>query len=431
LRGFFLYCSVKLIAKLYLIFLSLTPYAPSFNTIDNNAAEWFYLSLLNLVFLVLLIYYRKSKIFQIKSKIFLSFLLFFVLAFISSFFALNQTESFVRLSDIGVVLISLYLIYFFIKNDSISLKFLILLLSFTLIIDISGTLYNYIYFFSDRLYDFNNAMAIKGFYSNKNITAVAIGLKIPILLYLFNYYNKKIIKFFLVLVASTSFITLYLLSARALFLSYIISISIVFFLILYRTIKYDESFFSSFKPIIPLFISIVIGYLVFNNLNTAENLDIDSRFDTVVKGVDDESINQRVTFYSHAIESISNNFFFGVGIGNWKIYSVKYWANEMPSYVVPKHVHNDLLEIFAETGFFGFTAYFLFFLFIIIKLTSILVNTLNFNQPLLNSLILIPFIVLLIDTNLNFPLDRPAIQAYFIICIAVLETFIQENINEK
>ena len=421
---------MKLIAKLYLIFLSLTPYVPSFNTIDNNVVEWFYLSLLNIVFLVLLIYFGKSKIFQIKSKIFLSFLVFFLLAFISSFFALNQTESFVRLSDIGVILISLYLVYFFIKNELISFKFLIHIISFTLIIDLVGTVYNYIYFFSDRLYDFNSASVIKGFYSNKNITAVAIGLKIPILLILLNYYNKKFIKILFICVASVSFITLYLLSARALFLSYIVSISIVFFLILYRIIKYDENFFSSFKPFFPLFISIVIGYLVFNNLNTAENLGIDSRFETVVAGIEDESINQRVTFYGHAIESISNNFFFGVGLGNWKIYSVKYWANEMPSYVVPKHVHNDFLEIFAETGFFGFTAYFLFFLFIIIKLTSIFVNTLNLNQPILNSLILLPFVIIFIDTNLNFPLDRPAIQAYFIICIAILETFIKENINE-
>tara|TARA_B100000989_G_scaffold260141_1_gene210630 strand:- start:334 stop:1602 length:1269 start_codon:yes stop_codon:yes gene_type:complete len=422
---------VKLITKLYLIFLSLTPYIPSFNTIDNNAAEWFYLSLLNIVFLVLLIFFRKSKIFQVKSKIFLFFLLFFVFAFFSSFFALNQTESFVRLSDIGVILISLYLIYFFIENNTISLKFLILLLSFTLIIDISGTLYQFIFFFSDRLYDFNNAMAIKGFYSNKNITAVAIGLKIPILLFLLNYYNKRIIKILVISIASISFMTLYLLSARALFLSYFVSISIVLFLIFYRIIKYDENVSSSFKPFLPLFLSLILGYIVFINLNTAENLGINYRFETVAKGIDDESINQRVTFYSHAIESISNNFFLGVGIGNWKIYSVKYWANEMPSYIVPKHVHNDFLEIFAETGFFGFSAYFLFFLFIIIKLLRIFVNTFNSNLPILNSVILISFIVILIDTNLNFPLDRPAIQAYFIIYIAILEKFVKENIDDK
>ncbi|MBL6655232.1 MAG: O-antigen ligase family protein [Flavobacteriaceae bacterium] len=422
---------MKLVAKFYLIFLSLTPYVPAFNTIDSNAAEWFYLSLLNLVFLVLLFYLRQSKTFQIKSKIFISFLVFFVLAFISSFFAINQTESFVRLSDVGVILISLYIVYFFIKNDSISFKFLILLLSCTLIIDISGTLYNFIYFFRDRLYDFNDAMAIKGFYANKNITAAAIGLKIPILLYSLKYYNKRIIKILVISIASISFMTLYLLSARALFLSYIVSISIVFFLILYRTIKFDNNILSSFKPFIPLFLSVIFGYIVFINLNTAENLGVDSRFETVVKGVDDESINQRVTFYGHAIESISNNFFFGVGIGNWKIYSVKYWANEMPSYTVPKHVHNDFLEIFAETGFFGFTAYFLFFLFIIIKLTRVLVNTLNLDKTLLNSLIILPFIIIIIDTNLNFPLDRPSIQASFIICIAILETFIKENTDEK
>ena len=122
-----------------------------------------------------------------------------------------------RLSDIGVILTSIYLIYFFIRNTSISLKFLIIILSLTLIIDIMGSLYNYIFYFSDRTYDFNNAMAIKGFYSNKNITAAAIGLKIPILLILLNYYNTRIIKILIISISSVSFMILYLLSARALF----------------------------------------------------------------------------------------------------------------------------------------------------------------------------------------------------------------------
>ena len=422
---------MKLIAKFYIILLSLTPYTPSFDTIDNNAADWFYLSLINLLFLVLLFFYRRSKIFIITSKIFLSFLVFFVLAFISSFFALNQTESFVRLSDIGVILISIYLIYFFINNNSLSLKFLIITLSFSLIIDISGSLYNYIYYFSDRTYDFNNAMAIKGFYSNKNISAAAIGLKIPILLILLNYYNTKFIKILVFSILSISFMILYLLSARALFLSYLVSLLLLLIFLFYRSFRNDEKFLSLLKPFIPLFFSIVTGYIFFINLNTADNVDINSRFETVVAGIEDESINQRVTFYGHALESITNNFFFGVGIGNWKIYSVKYWANEMASYTVPKHVHNDFLEMFAETGVFGFTAYFLFFLFIIVKLRKVLENTLNKKLPVLTCIIFIPFTVILIDANLNFPIDRPSIQASFIICIAILERFSLKNRDEK
>ena len=422
---------MKLIAKFYIILLSFTPYVPTFDTIDNNAAEWFYLSLLNLLFLVLLFFYRKPKIFQIKSKIFLSYLVFFVLAFISSFFALNQTESFVRLSDIGVILTSIYLIYFFIRNTSISLKFLIIILSLTLIIDIMGSLYNYIFYFSDRTYDFNNAMAIKGFYSNKNITAAAIGLKIPILLILLNYYNTRIIKILIISISSVSFMILYLLSARALFLSYFVSVLLLLIFLFYLSFKNDENFFKILNPFLPIFLSIALGYVSFINLNTADNVDIDSRLETVVSGTEDESINQRITFYGHALESITNNFFFGVGIGNWKIYSVKYWANEMTSYTVPKHVHNDFLEIFAETGFFGFTAYFLFFLFIIIKLAKVLLSTFKKNLPVLICIIFIPFTVILIDANLNFPLDRPSIQASFIICIAILERLSKENGDEK
>ena len=56
------------------------------------------------------------------------------------------------------------------------------------------------------------------------------------------------------------------------------------------------------------------------------------------------------------------NPFFGNGIGNWKIISVKYDAPFMKDYIVQYHAHNDFLQFLAETGIFGFIFYLFFFI---------------------------------------------------------------------
>ena len=81
---------------------------------------------------------------------------------------------------------------------------------------------------------------------------------------------------------------------------------------------------------------------------------LDNRVTSIINNQDDRSASERIRFYSGAIKYISSNPILGCGIGNWRIMSIKYDAENMFSYIVPYFAHNDFIEIFAETGILGF-----------------------------------------------------------------------------
>ena len=112
--------------------------------------------------------------------------------------------------------------------------------------------------------------------------------------------------------------------------------------------------------------------------------------------------------------------FIGVGIGNWKINSVEYDRKYMEDYTVPYHMHNDFLQIFAETGIIGFILYFGIFAYLTLILVHKLINKKLKFQHLILLMCLITYIV---DANFNFPHERSEIQAIFPIIIGLILYF--------
>ena len=209
-------------------------------------------------------------------------------------------------------------------------------------------------------------------------------------------------------------------------------IACMFFLLLVLFIgrlnnkNFKIGFKNSLVYIIPLFIS-----LTFFNLTEGdeETLSIQNRVETITSQ-GDESISQRLRFYTHTLKQFSQTPLFGIGIGNWKIVSIKYDADNIYSYVVPYFAHNDLLEILAETGILGFIPFFIFILCIFkINLKNI-INYIYRESVFNNVFLTLPFIVYFIDMNLNFPLDRPSMQIFLITYIIITQIII-DNENQR
>ena len=178
----------------------------------------------------------------------------------------------------------------------------------------------------------------------------------------------------------------------------------------------------------------IIAILIFiplDNKNTVDDrLDINTRISSITPDQTDESTNQRLRFYGHAINQITQTPIIGIGLGNWKLYSIKYEAKNMYSYIVPFTAHNDFLEIFAETGIIGFLSYAFFIYFVLrFNINNIfqwLNNEINFSSVYM----FIPFIIYFIDMNLNFPLSRPSMQIYFLLYILILLSY-RKQVNAK
>ena len=411
---------MKLLGHLYFVSIFTSIYVYSYEAIDMKAFQWFSLSIINVVFLLIFLVKspRVDIIKEISSNIFLKyFSLFFLAASISTLVALNKIESLVRLTDFFTILITIALGTFILNKRYIKVNFLITLFTLSLILDVISCLNLYRILTLDSDYNYNLANEIRGFYGNKNITAAALAFKIPFALQLFFKKKKFYIKFLLLTLISLAFLVIFLLTARAAFVS--ITLCGIFLTVISAIGYFLHKNFHYLKPL--AYIGPLILALSFFNLveGNDESLNIQSRVELIAEG--DESISQRTRFYFHAIKQFSLTPFLGVGVGNWKIESIKFDSENIYSYVVPYFAHNDFLEILAETGIIGFIPYFLF-IFYIFKITYH-----NFKDYLHNGkyfqhlLMALPLIVYFIDMNLNFPLDRPSMQVFLITYIIILQ----------
>ena len=157
----------------------------------------------------------------------------------------------------------------------------------------------------------------------------------------------------------------------------------------------------------------VVGFS-FLYLGKQNSANIANRIQTI--NYSDESTQQRIRFYKHALNHTLNHPIFGVGLGNWKIKSVDYDSLKMKSYIVPYHVHNDFLEISSELGFIGLLLYitpfvYLFFLFY---------KNLNSNYFSEYLILFMAISVYCIDAMLNFPQARVINQLCFIFIFSLL-----------
>lgn len=413
----------NLVAKIYIVLLFLAVYVVSVDPIDLKAGQWLNLSIINPFFLLYILARGSSEniLNSFKNNFVKYFGLFFVVACLSSIWAINPTESLVRLTDLFIILSTLFIVTFLKINSKINLSLILSLITFSLFIDLFGTLNQYRLIAISDGFDFSLANEIRGFYANKNITAVAIAFKIPFVIFYLRNFNNRFIKLVLLILISSAFFSLFLISARAVFVS--VSLCLLFISFIYSIKAFSNKSVYLLKPLYAFVFPLIIAFLSFQILegSEADRLSVDSRIDSIINNQNDESTTQRLRFYSSALESIASRPLLGCGIGNWKILLTKYEAEDIYSYVVPYFTHNDLLEIFAELGLIGFIPYALF-IFLIFKINySMIVRWFNSNDHLYLAFISLPLIIYFVDMNLNFPLDRPAIQIYLIIYILTIQ----------
>ena len=421
---------MKYISSLYYIFLFLVIYTSSSEPIDLKGGQWLTLSIVNAIFIgIILIKGKKITLNNLVVNPFLKYFgIFFIVASISSLWAINQIESLVRLTDLFTILSTLLITTYFYISKEVNVKLILSLFSISLFLDLYATVSQYLAITGGGDFDFSEANNIRGFYGNKNITAAAIAFKIPLVIYLSLNLKSKLIKPVLFLLVTVAFFSIYLISARAVFVS--LALSVIFLVILYiyslyrkkRHVNYILAF------VIPLLISLAFFNVIEGN--PEESLAIDNRIDSIINNESDQSTAQRLRFYTSAFNHFLSNPIIGCGIGNWKILSIKYESENLYSYVVPYFTHNDILEIFAETGLIGGIP-FLLFLFYIFKinyknLKLWIENDRNKNLILLT----IPLIIYFVDLNLNFPLDRPSMQIYLLLYILIIQKLNLEA-NEK
>ncbi len=418
----------------YLILLTLSVYTPRFGVFDKASIQYFLISISNILAFISfpLVFEKKALIKPLKSLLLLFYLGYVFMAILSMIKSINITESLVELSQIITIVTTLFMLLVLISERLIKINHILTIISLSLIVDIAFSLSAYIPFLiNDISYTMEDNWRLVGLYGNRNILATTIAFRIPFLIILSNRLNKPNFYLLSFIISIIAFFNIMLLSSRATYLAIILCFVFIVFIIIIKYFKDRKNIFSANRSIILLYIipSVIAYILSFQAIDSSTG-SVTSRISTITS-TNDTSKNTRLRYYSQSIDHISKNPFLGAGIGNWKIWSIKYDSENIQNYIIPYNAHNDILEAAAETGIIGGLSFLSFFLVIGYYLFKILRESIFSREKFAIGILLsLPFINYFIDLNLNFPSSRPINQFFLLmyICIILVLKF---EFNEK
>ena len=405
-----------LLLGLYFFCYTIPQYIPNLIYVyDRVTSQLLFLSVLNVISFLLIVYKKNLDSFfsNFQDKYhFYSYLGFVIISVLSLFAADNVVAGLVSLTKVFIFFTSYLIIIFLSRNQKIN--FLKTFLSFALIgIFIESVFINYLFY--DSVVTNGNFLErgnnFKGLTANINISSFSIALKIPFLLYIIFMKKNKFLRILSFILLYSSFLTILLLLSRAA----ILAISFVLFSILLLLFFNFNKFY--IKNISRILISIFLSFISYQLINDKNPTDlITDRFSTVTDPGSDDSVKERVNFYSTAVMSIKENPLLGIGVGNWKVISIKYSKDIIREYRVPYFVHNDFLQVMAEIGILGGLMFIFFVFYPLYKTARKVFHDKAFT---LSFVVFLIFGVYVVDSMLNFPMDRVVTFIYLIFSIAL------------
>ena len=401
---------------------------PYLSAADKVVPQVLYLSILNTFAFAYIGLVQKKNILKefsatLNNWSFILYFLFFIWSSITVIGSLNISESIYTLGEIFSLLVSyLFLIYFLSKVHDFKKVFFYIIMGL-LTIEVTSVIAPFIFeIYQGR--QTQRSMILRGYTGNINILAYILLIKFPLLIY-FQITKRGYYKLNFLLTVLIVFIIFSIFATRSAMLTmFFITILIFCFMMFIKSFHLKQTIKVLLKP---LFLPILIG-LILNNLesNVTSSQSFQSRLSTLTEIQEDRSLSQRSRYYKAAYESFKEKPIMGKGIGTWEFESIAYERNEMTNYVVPYHVHNDYLELLAETGIIGMTLYFgmIFFIFYHL-LRKILDREADQDTKLFSIFLITSLSVYLIDSMFNFPFDRIIQQIHLFFLLAVSTHFLK------
>jgi putative inorganic carbon (hco3(-)) transporter len=422
-----------------LVYGFITVITPDFKSFDANGPKFLALALFNSI---ILIYFLSNEYKNNSSNNFLIFLktkagllytsliLLSLLSFVKS---INVIESIVTFSKYFTPFTAIWIISTILRKDKEALNYLIVGMSVLLIFDSLRVFSGIHQFINGELADI---IELKGGYSNKNVFAAALLIKIPFSLWLLTFQSswKKKLGWISLLFGALAILFL---STRSMYLG-LIALSIfyvIYLLIRYLQTKQKENISNIYSYLVSLILAIAVYSAVqtflYPKVESLYNQGVADRLATIQT---EAGNSERLKSWILTADLIKKNPVMGVGLGNWKIAVLE---KENPSrfdFTYHLKTHNDYLEIIAEVGILGGLCFIFIFIFVFINLTNYLLGKPTTERLDLLFLSAFGLLAYSFDAFFNFPQDRPEIQSLFAIYLGIgiatsrIETR-KENLN--
>lgn len=408
----------------------LVDFVPQFDCYNYAEPQCLYLNYINIGVLCYLIFIEKKISIHALKKLFLdkiTFLYIIFLAFsaISISMSFNIDESLITIVRYLITFIAFFNLYFVLQDKS----HLLLLLSITISLVLFIECWKGLLIFFENIGKVNvdslRSMMTTN-HANKNIFSANVLVKIPFVFYAL-IYTKNWHRLFFMFTLCTSFLTIYLLSARAIIIGLFLMVLIILIGYLYKGLKTKT--IQSNLPLVCGVTAALFAILYFsvfivkkNNFVFDKNGDkqrIENGTENRLKNISSktESLQIRMHYWQSSIEIIKQNPFLGCGLGSWKIRSMPFenqWKQNNSNGI---HMHNDFLEVAAETGILNGLIYTLIFILLIFTNLKKILKSQSENQSSMALMLLASIIGYCIDSFFNFPLSQPTMQIIFVILV--------------
>jgi O-antigen ligase/tetratricopeptide (TPR) repeat protein len=389
--------------------------------VDTNATKFLTLSIVNVFGFSLLLLNRKTTIvshslYRILDTniglVYLGFLVFSVLSFTQS---INIIESYLQFSKIFSVFTAVWILGYIFMKIPILLRYTAVIMIGLLIFD-SISVYYYIGQYIDG--KIANISDIKTVYSNKNILASSIYVKLPFALWLL-LFDRGGLRILSWLALTFGVLATFFLSSRSFFVGLlIITIVVITFSVVNYFRKKDLRhlyFLSAYLS------SLLIAFTIFTFVQNVFYPESNSRFNQgVVAQIatiasEDNAIGLRADAWRWSIQMIKENPLMGVGSGNWKIAVLEYENQKNPGFIYMYKAHNDFLENAAEIGILGGLLFLMIFLVAGWNFLSYYKKAADDPDDIYKLLFIAAsgFAFYGVDAMFNFPADRPEILLLF------------------
>ena len=390
---------LNIFEKMYFCFFIILPFIYTEKTIDPVLIpRQIYLSCFVLIILLILFFSGLKK----NSKADFSFLRLLIPIMLFSFLLVNiisftqttaLTESIYVISKYSIEIIFFILTTYLLIEKKIDKSILIKSVVVFCIISVLIALYQL--FTLDYTEDFRkNISHITSSYGNKNLFSSILFLSIPFIaggLFL----SKKWKIASIVLSVSIAALLVFI-QTRAVLIVVILSA------IIYIVLQKDQLLSRKMsKPVIPSIILLVmLGVLVFTKSSYLNNL------------TDSRSVTERMLIWSNSLHMAKDNFFLGVGSGNWQFYFPKYGLGRFADpalqngYLTFQRPHNDFLWVLCETGIIGLIAYSTVFISGIYYAFKLLKQSVKQEDKVIYSAFIAIITGYILISFVDFPLER-------------------------
>ena len=418
----------------YLLFFILLPLISFSNLVDFVLIPRQIFLAIFLLILILFIKNSKIEIIPFKEPIYIAFFIFIFLNLISFKQANVISESHAFFAKIVILFVFFFVTCTLLINKIISVSTIVICVVLFAFIANVIALVQVIEKTNNGQHLTASIGSITGNFANKNLLSSVLFLCIPFLFLGLN--ESKKINYVSIITLFSTFFILILVRTRVVLIA-----SLVFFILIMAFMlfeKYKIKLKYLIVTTIAFFILSFSGFYYFLQKQNLKSTTINGYLDQYFyRLLDSETLKTRVLFWKNSIEIFKENWFFGVGLGNWQLVFPKIGLDNFKALddvvngeTTLQRPHNDFIWILCETGILGLFAYLFIFGLLFYQLIYLIKNTVSTSKKRNYYYLFSGLAGYIVISFFDFPYERIEHQVILMVLFSII-TFKFYNLKNQ